>query len=123
MLLSSEPAKDGKHPLIPNLESLIDQKPGTLESGMVNLENRLQIAESLPPEISDSGLYVSEPEPEYSEDQEKVTFVENIAAGRPVFSLKHGLLFSYPVGISRPGRKITGIQSITHRVHLPRRKG
>jgi SOS-response transcriptional repressor LexA len=33
----------------------------------------------------DSGMFVSEPEPEYDEDPEHIEFVDNIAAGPPIY--------------------------------------
>jgi SOS-response transcriptional repressor LexA len=74
--------KEEKHPLVASLEAIIDQRLERIEAKIVEIEGRIEAGL---PEAPDSGMFVSEPEPEYDEDQEKVTFVENIAAGRPIF--------------------------------------
>jgi SOS-response transcriptional repressor LexA len=73
--------KQEKHPLIEDLEALYDQK---VELRLAEIENRLKKA-GLPPETSDSGLFVSEPEPGYGEDEGDIWFVEGIAAGKPLY--------------------------------------
>jgi SOS-response transcriptional repressor LexA len=68
-------------PLIEELEALIDKR---LEARLVEIENRLKNNIS-PSENTDSGVYVMEPEPEYGENEEEITFVEGIAAGKPIY--------------------------------------
>jgi SOS-response transcriptional repressor LexA len=80
MIFSPPPPE--KHPLVLDLEAIIEQKLGNLESRIADLESQIK---EMPSKTLESNLFVSEPEPKYDEDQEKVTFVENIAAGRPVF--------------------------------------
>jgi SOS-response transcriptional repressor LexA len=73
--------KQEKHPLIEDLEALIDRK---LEARLVEIENRLKGTRIPPPMNPDSGLLLSEPEPEYGIEYEKAPFVDNIAAGPPI---------------------------------------
>jgi SOS-response transcriptional repressor LexA len=68
-------------PLIEELEALIDKK---LDARLVEIENRLKTTEILSPK-KDSSLYVMEPEPEYEDAYENALFVENVAAGRPIY--------------------------------------
>jgi SOS-response transcriptional repressor LexA len=72
--------KEEKHPLIADLEALIDRK---LEAQLVEIENRLKQAKTSS-NFSDSGMFVSEPVPEYGIEYEKAPFVDNIAAGPPI---------------------------------------
>jgi SOS-response transcriptional repressor LexA len=71
-----------KHPLIIELEVIINKKLEKIEAQIAEIEDRFNVG---PPANSDSGMFVSESEPEYGESQEDITFVENIAAGRPIF--------------------------------------
>jgi SOS-response transcriptional repressor LexA/DNA-binding XRE family transcriptional regulator len=72
-----------KHPLIRDLEAMMAQNLENIEKRLVILETRLKNTE-LTPESADT-MYVSEPEPDYDDDNEKAVFVENIAAGRPIY--------------------------------------
>jgi SOS-response transcriptional repressor LexA len=73
------PLPPDKHPLILDLEAIIEQKLEKFESRMAELENRIK---KMPPKVLESNIFVSEPEPEYGEDEENITFVEGVAAGR-----------------------------------------
>jgi SOS-response transcriptional repressor LexA/DNA-binding XRE family transcriptional regulator len=68
-----------KHPLVQEIENLLERL-STLETSLKKGESSTYI-----PETPDSGMFVSEPEPEYGEVEDDVTFVEGIAAGKPVF--------------------------------------
>jgi SOS-response transcriptional repressor LexA len=76
------PPPPEEHPLIEALESLIDQRLEKIEAQIAKIEGQLKSGPSKDP---DSGMFVSEPEPEYGEDQEDITYVEGIAAGKPIF--------------------------------------
>jgi SOS-response transcriptional repressor LexA len=110
MLLSVK--KEKKHPLIAELEVIVDQrlenievqiaeiKAGTkkldlndpdfdqklekFESRMAKIEDHLKRMGSFSPEKPESGLYVLEPEPIYDAEYEKTAFMDNIAAGPPI---------------------------------------
>jgi SOS-response transcriptional repressor LexA len=72
--------KREKHPIIADLEALIAEKMERFESRMVAMEDRLKNLAS-----SDQDMYVSEPEPGYSDDYDRTLFVNNIAGGRPIY--------------------------------------
>jgi SOS-response transcriptional repressor LexA len=78
-----------KHPLIVNLEAMMDQRLEKFEAQLA--EQRGQIAE-LEAQLRQKGgkdpgftLITSDPEPEYSEELENVASVGGIAAGKPIF--------------------------------------
>ncbi|MDR1949155.1 MAG: XRE family transcriptional regulator [Spirochaetaceae bacterium] len=82
MFLQKPVEKEGKVSPIAELGAIIDRRFERLEAKIVEMEGRIKAG---PPKDPDSGMFVSEPEPEYGEDQEDVTFVEGIAAGKPIF--------------------------------------
>jgi SOS-response transcriptional repressor LexA/DNA-binding XRE family transcriptional regulator len=97
MFLSSVPQGDGKHPLISGLDFFIDQKLEKLELRMAELENSLGKSGLSVPKDPDSGMFVSEPESEYAIDYEKALFVENVAAGWPIYqSEDHSVYIDVP---------------------------
>jgi SOS-response transcriptional repressor LexA len=97
MFLESE--KEEKHPLITDLETLIDQK---IEAHLVEIRDCLGKRGLLLPKDPDSGLYASDPEPEYAADTEKAPFVENVAAGRPIYqSEDHTVYIDVPKYLMR----------------------
>ncbi|GHT56249.1 hypothetical protein AGMMS50233_07650 [Endomicrobiia bacterium] len=73
---------DKKHPIIAEIEAIVDKKLEKIEAQIAEIEGRIK---NRPPKDPNSGMFVSEPEPEYGEDLDEVTFVEGIAAGRPIF--------------------------------------
>ena len=82
-----------KHHLMANPGALIDQRLEKIEVEIANLKKvEAEIAEiksSLnKPSINtpDFGTFTSEPEPEYGEDYENIAYVDNIAAGRPIYA-------------------------------------
>jgi SOS-response transcriptional repressor LexA len=78
------PQKEEKHPLIADLDAFIERKLEKFESRMAQLEDRLMKAGISPQEDPDSGMFVSEPEPEYGDEYLKTPFVDDIAAGPPI---------------------------------------
>jgi repressor LexA len=52
------------------------------EGQIAEIERRIKAG---PSKNLDSGMFVSESEPEYGEDWDNITFVEGIAAGSPIF--------------------------------------
>jgi SOS-response transcriptional repressor LexA len=64
-----------------SLGAIIDQRLERIEAKIAEIEGRI---EARLPKGPDSGMYVSEPEPEYGEDQEDITYVEGISAGKPI---------------------------------------
>jgi SOS-response transcriptional repressor LexA len=71
--------KEKKHPLVANLEAMIDQR-------LEKIETRLAVLEARPREKDvNSVMFVSEPEPEYGEAEDNIIFVEGIAAGKPIY--------------------------------------
>ena len=82
--------KEKKHPLVANLEAIIDQR-------LEKIETRLAVLEAKPREkVPDSGLFVSEPAPEYGEFPQKITYVDDIAAGSPIFQSEARSFISVP---------------------------
>jgi SOS-response transcriptional repressor LexA/DNA-binding XRE family transcriptional regulator len=78
-----EPGKNPQKPsLVAELGAIIDQRLERIEAQIAEIEGRLDKKGIDGP---DSGMFVSEPEPEYGEDEENVVFVEGIAAGKPIF--------------------------------------
>ncbi|MDR2185700.1 MAG: helix-turn-helix domain-containing protein [Treponema sp.] len=73
---------DKKHPFIAELEAIVDKKLEKIEARIAEIEGRINAGPSKAP---DSGMFVSEPEPEYGEEQEDIIYVEGIAAGKPIF--------------------------------------
>jgi SOS-response transcriptional repressor LexA len=73
--------KKGKHPLIEGLEALIDQRLEKIEAQIAELKGQIKAGT---PKGPDSGIHVSEPEPEYGVEID-ITFVEGVAAGKPIF--------------------------------------
>jgi SOS-response transcriptional repressor LexA len=68
--------KEKKHPLVANLEAMIDQR-------LEKIEIRLAALEAGPREKGmDSVMFVSDPEPEY--DTVRVCSVDDVAAGPPI---------------------------------------
>jgi SOS-response transcriptional repressor LexA len=76
------PQKSEKHPLIANIEALIDKKLEEVKAQIAEIQGYLK---QEAPKDSDSGIYITEPEPEYGEVEEDITFVEGIAAGKPIY--------------------------------------
>jgi SOS-response transcriptional repressor LexA/DNA-binding XRE family transcriptional regulator len=91
MFLSS--SKEEKHPLVANLEAMIDQRLEKIEAQIAEIKGQIKVDPSKDP---DSGLFVSEPEPEYGEDREGITYVEGIAAGKPIFQSEARSTISVP---------------------------
>ncbi|MDR1252865.1 MAG: helix-turn-helix domain-containing protein [Treponema sp.] len=75
------PKKPEKHPLIADIEALIDKKLEKVESQIAQIEGQLKKKGMDGP---DSGMFVSEPEPEYGDEDVKTPFVDDIAAGPPI---------------------------------------
>jgi SOS-response transcriptional repressor LexA len=73
--------KEGKHPFIVELEAIVDKKLERIEAQIAQIEGQLKKKGMDGP---DSGLFVSEPEPEYGDEYVKVPFVDDIAAGPPI---------------------------------------
>jgi SOS-response transcriptional repressor LexA len=78
-----EPSKiPQKTSLVAELGAIIDQRLERIEAQIAGIEGQLKKKDRDGP---DSGMFVSEPEPEYGENEEDITFVEGIAAGKPIF--------------------------------------
>jgi SOS-response transcriptional repressor LexA len=76
------PQKEEKHPLIADLEAIIDKKLEIVKVQIAGIEDQLKKKGI---DDLDFGTFVSEPEPEYGEVEEDISFVEGIAAGKPIF--------------------------------------
>lgn len=76
------PKKEEKDPLLADLEAIIDKR---VDIRLAEMEKHLMGTGLLPQKDAESDLYALEPEPEYEVDQEKTPFVENIAAGWPIY--------------------------------------
>jgi SOS-response transcriptional repressor LexA len=76
MLLSE---KTKNPPLLEELEVIIDKR---VDARLAEIEQRLKGSYHL---VEKSDIFVSEPEPEYGENEEDITFVEGIAAGKPIY--------------------------------------
>jgi SOS-response transcriptional repressor LexA len=70
-----------KHPLILDLEAIVDQKLNVIRTQIAEIEGQLKKKGM---DGSDSGMIVSDPEPEYGDDSVKAPFVDTIAAGPPI---------------------------------------
>jgi SOS-response transcriptional repressor LexA len=71
-----------KHPLILDLEAIVDQRLEKLEAQIAEIQGQLKQKGINDP---DSVLFTSESEPEYDEDPESIALVEGIAAGKPIY--------------------------------------
>jgi SOS-response transcriptional repressor LexA/DNA-binding XRE family transcriptional regulator len=87
------PKKLEKHPLIVDIEALIDQKLEKVEAQIAEIKGQINAGLSVSP---DSGMFVLEPEPEYGEDEENIIFVDGIAAGRPIYQSEARSFISVP---------------------------
>jgi SOS-response transcriptional repressor LexA len=67
---------------IPSLGAQIDQRLEKLEAQIAEIKGHLGGKGMDGP---DSGMFTSEPEPEYAESPEHIAFVEGVAAGRPIY--------------------------------------
>jgi SOS-response transcriptional repressor LexA len=76
------PQKEEKRPLATSLGAMMDQRFEVIETKITEIEAQLRKKAMNGP---DSMLLTSESEPEYGEDEENITFVEGIAAGKPIF--------------------------------------
>jgi SOS-response transcriptional repressor LexA len=77
-----------KHPLILNLEAIVDQRLEKLEAQIAEIKGQVaemggQIGEK-GMDATDSGLFVSESETEYGDGYLRIPFVDDIAAGPPI---------------------------------------
>jgi SOS-response transcriptional repressor LexA len=70
-----------KHPLILDLEAIVDKKLEKIEAQIAEIESHLRKKVMDDP---DSGMFVSEPEQEYGDRYIKTPFVDDIAAGPPI---------------------------------------
>ena len=90
MFLPKPVEKKEKHSSVAEFGAIIDQRLEKIESQIAQnieyIETRLAVLEARPRENDpDSGLFVSEPEPEYGvDDFHRILYVENIAAGPPI---------------------------------------
>jgi SOS-response transcriptional repressor LexA len=79
------PPKEEKDPLIADLEAIIDKRlekfRAEFEAQIAEIQGQLKQRATDGP---DSVLVTSDPEPEYGEDEGDITFVEGIAAGKPI---------------------------------------
>lgn len=84
MFLESEknPIQSEKPSLIAELGALIDQRLEKIEAQISEIEGQIKTG---PSKDSDADMFVSEPEPEYGEDPDNIAFVDNVAAGRPIY--------------------------------------
>jgi SOS-response transcriptional repressor LexA len=76
------PPMPDKHPLIMEFEALIDQRLEEFEARISGVKSKIRI-DSV--QTSESGMFVSEPEPEYRVESEYITYVEGLSAGKPIF--------------------------------------
>jgi SOS-response transcriptional repressor LexA len=82
--------KEDKPPIIREIEAIVAENMKHFEARLVKLEVKF-VNRTL-----DSDIFVSEPEPEYDEDPENITFVDNIAAGRPIYQSEARSFISVP---------------------------
>ena len=78
MFLPEQSKKPKKSNLVTELGALIDQRLERIEAEIAELKGHLK---GTGKDAPDSGLYVSELEPEYGEEHGKTVFVEDLAAG------------------------------------------
>jgi SOS-response transcriptional repressor LexA len=76
MLLSE---KTKNPPLLEELEAIIDKR---VDARLEEIEQRLKGSYH---RVEKTDMFVSEPEPEYGEDEGDITLVEGIAAGKPIY--------------------------------------
>jgi SOS-response transcriptional repressor LexA len=90
IFLENTPQQTEKDPLVREIEIIIDRNMKHFESRLAEIEAKIR-NKSL-----DSDMFVSEPEPEYGEDSEEIAFVDNIAAGRPIYQSDSPSFISVP---------------------------
>ena len=85
--LENIPKTEEKHPLVTEIEAVVDKKLEKIENKIAQLEKvESKIAyiesrlEKTYPDAPDFDTYISEPEPEY------LDYVDDIAAGRPIYA-------------------------------------
>jgi len=77
--------KSEKHPLIVDLEAVIDERLGKVESRISEeIDRRLKLIHSTRSDFG-SGFIVSESDSEYDEDLNSLLFVNDLAAGPPIY--------------------------------------
>jgi SOS-response transcriptional repressor LexA len=76
----------------PSLGALIDQRLEEIEAKIAKMENYIKAGQ---PKDPNPGLYVLEPEPEY-DTQVNAPFVENIAAGPPIYQADDQAVIKVP---------------------------
>jgi SOS-response transcriptional repressor LexA len=77
-----------------SLGAIIDQRLEKIEAQIAKIEGQLKKKDI---DGLDSGMFVSEPESEYTIDYEKAPFVENVAAGWPIYqSEDHSVYIDVP---------------------------
>jgi SOS-response transcriptional repressor LexA len=82
MFLTKTVGKEGKASPIADLGAMIDQRFEKIEAKIAEIKDQLEKKGVDDPA---SGMFVSEPEPEYGENPNNITFVDGIAAGKPIF--------------------------------------
>jgi SOS-response transcriptional repressor LexA len=80
MLLDKKPESSLQ---IPKLGAMIDQRLEKIEAEIAQLKNSLKETGKDTP---DFGIYTGESEPEYGENAGDISYVDNIAAGRPIYA-------------------------------------
>jgi SOS-response transcriptional repressor LexA len=75
---------DKKHPFLVELERVVEKYIESIENRLLMLEICLKNAEISSSEDTNSGLYISEPEPEYNADTIRLPHVNDITAGPPI---------------------------------------
>jgi SOS-response transcriptional repressor LexA len=83
MFLYQKDEKSENPPQIPKLGTMIDQRLEAIEAEIAEIQNRLKETDKNTP---NSGMFLLEPEPEYGEIQEVISYMDNIAAGRPIYA-------------------------------------
>jgi SOS-response transcriptional repressor LexA len=81
MFLESQ-ERSSKLPENLSLGAIIDQRLEKIEAQIAKIEGQLKKKDM---SSTDSGMFVSEPVPEYGEDRVQITNVEGLAAGKPIF--------------------------------------
>jgi SOS-response transcriptional repressor LexA len=93
MFLNENNRESENPPQIPRLGAMMDERLETIESRMAEIENRIR---EINKDAPDSGMFVSDPEPEYDEILDDASFVEDIAAGRPIYASQNRSTISIP---------------------------
>jgi len=83
MFLSETGKEIADPPQLPEIKAKIGEK---LEKIEVQIAEIRSCFEEIGIDTPDSDMYTNEPEPEYGEISDNISFVDNIAAGRPIYA-------------------------------------